>query len=123
MKSIYRSEEGKKRILELYDAQLSRLTLPYKDIYVDTSFGRTHLIETGNIDKEPLLVFHGGNATTAYNLLTCDFLFEDFHIYAVDIIGHRERLLKPSGLKKSAYSADRLAEGSSPRRCVWSRTR
>jgi hypothetical protein len=32
MKSIYRSEEGKKRILELYDAQLSRLTLPYRDI-------------------------------------------------------------------------------------------
>lgn len=101
MKSIYRSEEGKKRILELYDAQLSRLTLPYKDIYVDTSFGKTHLIETGNIDKEPLLVFHGGNATTAYNLLTCDFLFEDFHIYAVDIIGHpgksAERSLPASG--------------------------
>ena len=88
MKSIYRSEEGKKRILELYDAQLSRLTLPYTDIYVDTSFGRTPLIETGTIDKEPLLVFHGGNATTAYNLLTCDFLFENFHIYAVDMSGH-----------------------------------
>ena len=37
---------------------------------------------------EPLLVFHGGNATTAYNLLACDFLFQDFHIYAVDTIGH-----------------------------------
>ena len=37
---------------------------------------------------EPLLVFHGDNATTAYNLLACDFLFQDFHIYAVDTIGH-----------------------------------
>ena len=36
----------------------------------------------------PWLVFHGGNATTAYNLLACDFLFEDFYILAVDIIGH-----------------------------------
>ena len=35
-----------------------------------------------------MLVFHGGNATTAYNLLACDFLFPDFHIYAVDTIGH-----------------------------------
>lgn len=33
-------------------------------------------------------MFHGGNATTAYNLLACEFLFDDFHIYAVDTIGH-----------------------------------
>ena len=37
---------------------------------------------------KPLLVFHGGNATTAYNLLFCDFLMNDFHIFAVDTIGH-----------------------------------
>lgn len=88
MKSIYRSESGKKRILELYDRQLSRLKVPFKDIYISTSFGRTHLIETGAPDGRPLLVFHGGNATTAYNLLACDFLLKDFHIYAVDTIGH-----------------------------------
>ncbi len=88
MKTIYKSEEGKKKILELYDRQLERLKVPYRDIYVETSFGRTHLIETGAAEGEPLLVFHGGNATTAYNLLTCDFLFKDFHIYAVDSIGH-----------------------------------
>lgn len=33
-------------------------------------------------------MFHGGNATTAYNLLMCSFLLNDFHIYAVDTIGH-----------------------------------
>ena len=88
MKSIYKTPEGKREILKLYDSQLERLLIPYKDIYVDTSFGKTHLIETGNLNGEPLLVFHGGNATTAYNLLTCGFLFKDFHIYAVDTIGH-----------------------------------
>ena len=31
---------------------------------------------------------HGGNATTAYNLLACDFIMKDFHIYAVDMVGH-----------------------------------
>ncbi len=88
MKTIYKSEEGKKAILTLYENQLIRLSVPYKDIYVETSFGITHLIETGNLSGIPLLVFHGGNATTAYNLLTCDFLMNDFHIYAVDTIGH-----------------------------------
>lgn len=88
MKTIYKSEEGKRKTLDLYDSQLSRLTDPWKDVYVDTSYGRTHIVETGNISGEPLLVFHGGNATTAYNLLACDFIMEDFHIYAVDMVGH-----------------------------------
>lgn len=88
MKSIYNTPQGKEKIIALYDEQLSRLATPYQDIFVDTSFGKTHLIETGNQNGCPLLVFHGGNATTAYNLLACEFLLDDFHIYAVDTIGH-----------------------------------
>ena len=75
MKTIYHSEEGKQEILKLYDKQLERLHVTYRDLYVETSFGRTHLIETGAFDGEPLLVFHGGNATTAYNLLACGFFW------------------------------------------------
>ena len=86
--SIYKSEKGKSEILNLYDKQLSRLKIAYRDKWISTSFGQTHLVETGNFDGIPLLVFHGGNATTAYNLLACDFLFKDFHIFAVDSIGH-----------------------------------
>ncbi|MBP5705803.1 MAG: alpha/beta hydrolase [Spirochaetales bacterium] len=86
--TIYKSEKGKREILALYDSQLARLNVAYSDKFVDTSFGRTHLIETGNLTGVPLLLFHGGNATTAYNLLGCDFLFNDFHIFAVDTIGH-----------------------------------
>lgn len=86
--TIYKSEKGKAEILALYDRQLERLGVSYCDKWVSTSFGRTHLIETGNLEGIPLLVFHGGNATTAYNLLACDFLMKDFLIYAVDTIGH-----------------------------------
>lgn len=35
-----------------------------------------------------MLLFHGGNSTTSYNLLMFKFLLKDFHIYAVDTIGH-----------------------------------
>lgn len=72
--TIYRTIDGKAKIMELYDKQLDRLKSPYSDKWVSTSFGRTHLIETGNLSGIPLLVFHGGNATTAYNLLFVIFL-------------------------------------------------
>lgn len=88
MKSIYRNEQSKKAVWKLYDRQMENLDAPYTDLYIDTSFGRTHLIECGNLTGKPLLVFHGGNATTAYNLKYCRFLLKDFHIYAVDTIGH-----------------------------------
>lgn len=88
MKSIYRNEQSKKAVWQLYDRQMDDLKVPYTDLFVDTSFGKTHIIECGNLRGKPLLVFHGGNATTAYNLKYCGFLLDDFHVYAVDTIGH-----------------------------------
>ncbi|MDE5931071.1 MAG: alpha/beta hydrolase [Lachnospiraceae bacterium] len=87
-KSIYWNEESKNAVWELYDRQLEDLKIPYKNLYIDTLFGKTHLVECGNLEGKPLLVFHGGNATTAYNLKYCEFLLHDFHIFAVDTIGH-----------------------------------
>ncbi|OXS73016.1 alpha/beta hydrolase [Lysinibacillus sp. KCTC 33748] len=85
---IYKTQFGREMSLKLYDNQLKKLEYSYKDVFVHTRFGRTHIIEIGNLSGEPLLVFHGGNSTTAYNLLMYRFLLKDFHIYAVDIIGH-----------------------------------
>ncbi len=86
--SIYKTAEGKAKVLALYDQQIEKLNVPYNDIYFDTPFGETHVIEAGNMEGKPLLIFHGGNSTTAYNLLALKFLLKNFHIYAVDTIGH-----------------------------------
>lgn len=114
MKPIYKSEEGKRKILDLYDEQLYRLNTSYKDLYVNTSFGKTHLVETGNLEGEPLLVFHGGNATTAYNLLYFDFMMNDYHIYAVDTIGHPgksdETSLSPKGYDYGKWASEVITE-------------
>lgn len=86
--SIYKSTIKKEKSLKLYDEQIKKINMPFTDIYVNTTFGKTHLIEIGNKKGKPLLIFHGGNSTTAYNLIICKFLLKDFHIFAVDTIGH-----------------------------------
>jgi pimeloyl-ACP methyl ester carboxylesterase len=86
--SIYQSQKGREASLALYDKQLLKLGRLFSDIDLETTFGKTHVVETGNHDGTPLLVFHGGNSTSAYNLLMCQFLLDDFHVYAVDILGH-----------------------------------
>lgn len=114
MKTIYKSEDGKRKILDLYDKQLHRLNTSYRDLYVNTSFGKTHLVETGNLVGEPLLVFHGGNATTAYNLLYFEFMMNDYHIYAVDTIGHPgksdETSLSPKGYDYGKWASEVISE-------------
>lgn len=56
MKSIYRNEQSKKAVWKLYDRHMENLDAPYTDLYIDISFGRTHLIECGNLTGKPLLV-------------------------------------------------------------------
>ena len=53
---IYKSEEGKEKTLKLYDEQLTKLGADYSDIFVKTTFGRTHLIQTGNKSGIPLQI-------------------------------------------------------------------
>lgn len=108
MKTIYKTAQSKNTTLELYNTQLNKLNFPFKDIFMNTSFGETHLIETGNLNGKPLLLFHGGNSTTAYNLLACNFLLNDFHIYAVDIIGHPGKSAEVS-LSSKGYSYGKWA--------------
>ena len=45
--SIYKSREGKQKLLSLYDQQMEQLFWAWKDLYADATFGRTHLVETG----------------------------------------------------------------------------
>jgi len=113
MQTIYKSNNGKRKVLDLYEKQINKLSISYKDVYVETSFGRTHLIETGKQNGKPLLVFHGGNSTTAQNLLEFKFLLNDFHVFAVDTIGHpgksAEVCLSPNNYDYGIWASDTIA--------------
>lgn len=108
MKTIYKTKRSKDAVLDLYDSQLAKLGCAFRDLYVATSFGPTHVVETGAPAAPALLVFHGGNSTTAYNLLLCRFLLPHFHVYAVDIIGHPGKSAEVS-LPAAGYAYGRWA--------------
>ncbi len=67
MSTIYKKADSKAKVLALYDRQMKKLNYPYKDLYVETPYGESHLVETGDLSGKLLLVFHGGNSTSAYN--------------------------------------------------------
>ncbi|WP_080797308.1 alpha/beta fold hydrolase [Arabiibacter massiliensis] len=124
MKSIYKSASGKRAVLDLYDEQMARIGCPFEDVYVDTAFGRTHVVVTGNPDGIPVLSFHGGNSTTAHNLVTSPFLLRgDFRVFAVDTIGHPgksdETCLPASGYAYGEWASQVIDGLGFPRmRCI-----
>ena len=85
---VYKSVESEKAVMELYDQQAASLAVPFEDLYVDSRFGKTHLIKTGNPNGKPILLFHGGNSTTPYYLRDFLFLREKYLLFAPDTMGH-----------------------------------
>ena len=85
---IYRSERGEERIKGLYDRMVSSLDTDVDRRWVETRFGETHLLVTGDERSPPLVVFHGGNSVNPLTLEWFLPLADDFRIYAPDTIGH-----------------------------------
>jgi pimeloyl-ACP methyl ester carboxylesterase len=109
-KIVYKSPEGEKVMLDLYDKQCAALNIEFEDIYVDTRFGKTHLIKTGNPDGKPLLLFHGGNSTAPYYLRDFLYLRDKYLIYAADTMGHpgksAQTVLSAKNLEYGEWAAD-----------------
>ena len=52
-------------LIAFYDATLSRLNTPYQAQWVETSYGKTHLLLAGAADAAPVLVLHGSASNAA----------------------------------------------------------
>ncbi|MFS1519489.1 hypothetical protein V1503_23980 [Bacillus sp. SCS-151] len=59
--TIYKSEEGKQYIQKHYENYLHTLKFNVKRMYIDTSFGKTHILVSGPAEGKPLFIFQGGN--------------------------------------------------------------
>lgn len=88
MESIYRSPDGMARILDLYDRGVEALGLQVEERWVETRFGRTHVLVTGPDGAPPLLLLHGGNALNPLSLAWFRPLARAWRIHAPDTVGH-----------------------------------
>lgn len=86
MKSLYKSEIAKKEILSIYDQKLNDLQIDCKTIDLETKFGTTHIIVTGDSTKPPILLIHGSNGCAPIALETFPSLTEKFQVFAVDVL-------------------------------------
>jgi len=85
--TIYRSLEGERAIQDWYDSALAMLDVPFVSRYVDTPYGRTHLLELGREDAPPLVLVQGyGGSAPLWHKQYAD-LIPHYRIYALDTVG------------------------------------
>ena len=90
MTTIYKSIEGKKKILNLYDSFQAGLGVILSDRNVKTRFGATHVLVAGPEHGLPIVITHGGNSIAPQGLRGLFPLLEQerYRVYAPDTIGH-----------------------------------
>lgn len=85
--TVFKSEEGKRVILDYYKKLAGQLSYEYKEQEIDTSYGKTYVFEAGKAEYPPILLFHGSCSNSAMWFADIERLKEHYHVFAVDIIG------------------------------------
>ena len=108
---IYKTEEGRIKMMELYAEFLSKWKVPYREIDVDTSYGKTHVVIIGSEKNKKSIIFltgAGGNSSINHSSVVS--AYKDFCIYSIDIIGQPGKTITTRLPVESRDYADWLEE-------------
>jgi len=102
---LYKSKRGYRRIMDWYDSLVSRFTFPLDSQYVDTRFGRTHMLAAGPPGAKPLILVQAiaGSAPLWYHQIP--FFADHYRVYALDTPGQPGRSApQPPPLLEDGYT-------------------
>ena len=83
--SVFKSTHGRDLVRDYYHSILARV--PVTQRWLDTSFGRTFLLEAGPVDAPPLILLHGSCSNSAAWFGDLPALAACCHVFAVDLPG------------------------------------
>ena len=84
---VYKNAESMEKMHSFYDKALASLQVPYREEYIDTSYGKTHVLILGDEKKAPIFTLHGGNGISPLNIRLFLPLLEKYSIIAPDVVG------------------------------------
>lgn len=87
MTSIYKNNKAKTDLMNLYDEKLKSLQIDYTNIDVNTKFGRTRVVKTGNSTGTKIVLFHGFNAGAPITLEAVKGILSEYCFYVIETIG------------------------------------
>lgn len=103
---VFKSDDGKKLVLNRYREILNDWPVSNKQYKVKTNYGETFVIESGTKDKPPLILLHGSTSNSYCWTGDVQSYSDKYNVYAIDIIGEAgfSDETRPS-YESGAYSA------------------
>jgi len=87
MSSIYKNNQAKTDLMNLYDKKLKDLQIDFTNIDIDTKFGRTRVVKAGNCTGKKIVMFHGYNAGAPITLEAIKGILDKYCFYVIETIG------------------------------------
>lgn len=84
--SVFNSSESRDKFLKVYFQLMDTWTLPYETKWVETSFGKTHVIASGPAEGEPMVLLPGAQATSGMWGPMIPVLAKKRRVYCIDLI-------------------------------------
>jgi pimeloyl-ACP methyl ester carboxylesterase len=84
---IFKTTEGQSQYMAAYEASLGLWPVPHTSCILPTSYGQTHVITSGPEDGFPLVLLHGGYASSTMWFANVADLSTKFRVIAIDTIG------------------------------------
>jgi pimeloyl-ACP methyl ester carboxylesterase len=100
--SAFRSDAGRAAYLKLYDAALASSTIPVTESDVETSFGRTHVLQAGDPSKPPLVALHGSSISSTMWVPLLPILTVTHRVTMIDAIDEAGKSIQAKPTTKSA---------------------
>lgn len=88
---LYKSPEVQAKLMTIYDAKLAEWPVPYESEYVQTMYGKVHVVISGPDDAPPVLLLHAASLPSWSWMSIIKEMNEHYRTYAIDYIGEANR--------------------------------
>lgn len=90
---------------DAYDATMAVWDVPFKELYISTTYGTAHVIVSGPDSGEPLVLLHGMNSSSTMWYPNIKALSADYQVFAIDFLLEPGKSLET----KEIESTDQIA--------------
>lgn len=104
------TQEGKNDVIKCYDLFLEKWALSYEKLYVNTRYGKTFAIASGEKSNPPLILLHGSGMNSVMWLRDMQEYSRNYRVYAIDILGEPGKSDEYRPSLSSSYYAEWLKD-------------
>lgn len=89
--SIYKSDNDRQELMAVYDQCMKDWPVSTRSHYLETQYGRVHVLECGSPSNPPLVMFHAASMGAHSWSVNLEPIIDHYHIYSFDNPGEGNR--------------------------------